>query len=243
MRKTPLLVALAAAMLSGHAHAARVSIGVSVDGGAIQMLDSSSSGVADAVGVGGGFGLVTATGIAFPALSTFPDFATSSLDVTTMAPVSGTISIYVTEQGVGGPGSPPVSDRLASTMTTNAISPGLTVKLATYLDPSDGLFTTPDLMATTGPMMATETDEVIDVETLRAPYAITAVYTLTADDAPAGSQANSTINVAAATSIPEPGTLAIFALAVLWLVLLSRSHRAKPERAGAVKRNQNIGEM
>lgn len=208
-----LLITFAFAAFASSAMANTISIGLQesgTNGGAIT-TEGSGSGNAAFSGSYGSFNINNVSGTGAPALAQGV-FNTNSLNASTGA--AGTLTVYVTDQGVTLAGLPGTVGFLSS-LTENTLTPGWSVTESTYVDQGNGQYalTTPLSTATftTGPL----TDVLSATASLNSPFSITAVYTIVANGA--GSD-NSTINVTAA----EPGSIALLGLVLLGGLLVER---------------------
>lgn len=161
---------------------------------------------------------VTATGV--PNLAS-PDLNTRVESIASTGP--GTISIYITQDYVTTPLGP---FDLQSGFTTNLFGTNVqSVTLSTYIDPTNGLFTHDAAhLASTTTFTAPSTNAVHKIAVtpnLIEPYSLTEVYTIVTT-ASAG-DTSSTID---ARDVPEPGSLALLATALLGMVMIGKRRTA-----------------
>jgi hypothetical protein len=210
------VVLFAFTVFGSTAFADTISVGLaSSAGGPITTeVSAASGGIATWTG---GLGAFTINAVS--AIGGVPEgtFDSNSLDVTTSG--TGTLYVYVTDQGVSDP-SVAGAESFISSFTENSLSPGLTVTETTYIDTSNGVFTTPtELSSYTfgGPITTPLGVSLSGSASLTGnPYSLTEVYAISSDGS---GVANSTIDVAAA---PEPSSFSLLALVLLSGLLVMR---------------------
>lgn len=219
MRKLALCVGAAAIALgwSSASYALPIAVGYSLNGGATITTLASGNGSADVAGASAGAFSVSVTDSGTPPQAE-PTLVTNTIDVASKA--AGTISLYVSETGLTDLTFTKFLSGFTENFLIGAIGP---VTESTYVHacgatcgPGD-LFATTMLLDTTTFSATGGMDKAALVPMgLTTPYAVTAVYTMTA----AGSgTVNSSINL---TSVPEPAALTVFAAGLLSLTLLRR---------------------
>lgn len=214
-RWVALLVAFALSALATSALADTITIGLQeagVNGGAI-ITQASSLGNATVSGASyGTFSLNNISGTGAPFLSEGA-FDSNSLNVSSST--AGTLSVYITDQGVTNAGQPGLIGFL-SALTENSLTNGFSVTESTYVDTGNGLFalTTP-LASTSFTAIGTDSVETPANIPTTNPFSVTAVYTITANGA---GGANSTINVTA----PEASSIALLSLVLLGGLVVGR---------------------
>jgi len=133
----------------------------------------------------------------------------------------GTLILWFTETGVTSPtGTVNVTSGLTSNMIEGAIS---SVKLSTFLDPTDGV-SPPNGMpldSATFTAIGTQTSTT-SIATGLGPYSLEEVYTIVATGA---GTANLTIDLAT-SPVPEPASLAFAGAAFAGLILLRQRRKA-----------------
>jgi hypothetical protein len=205
------------------ANAATITIGLQeagFNGGAIQTVASSATGVAQFAGAFGTFTSITASGTGNPPLPDGQLLNSNTLDVSGATP--GTLNVYVTSSGNTSPtGLIP----FLSSFTNNLLTAGWTVTERTFLDAGNGVFaTTTALGSAVFDAIGTSVTTTL-AATGAGPYSLTHLYTIVATGI---GSANSTINLSA---VPLPGALPLFATGLLGLWALRRKRKAKAEES------------
>jgi len=212
------LAGIASAFLGvSTANAATISIGLQqagVNGGAITLEAASNTG---SVGINSvPYGTFTANnvdGTGRPILPLPSILDSNSLNVSSAT--AGTLRVYVTSQN-----NTDVSNVWLSAFTSNSLPPGWTVTEQTFLDPANGLFTTPIALGT-AVFNAIGTSAAAIIAASGNLYSVTHLYTIVATGL---GSANSTINL----STPIPGALPLFATGLLGLWALRRKRKNAP---------------
>jgi hypothetical protein len=203
------------------AHADTVTIGLQeagVDGGAITTV-GTGSGFATAGLVYGTFTLNLVSGAGSPFLPE-PQFDSSSLNISSTA--AGTLSVYVTEQGLSTPTG--VSEFISS-FTENVLTGDVTsVAESTLVDLGNGLFggsPVANFTVTSGSGPAVLVTAATPF--LAAPYSETEKFVVTATGVGSGNQ---TIDILAAVpAVPEPGSLSLLSSGLFGFALLGLRRR------------------
>jgi PEP-CTERM motif len=221
MNRTLVAVALAGALgWASQANADLISIGLQeagVNGGAITTEATGSAAATLGAITYGSFTLNQATaqdtaGIGLPALL-------NSNSLNTSSSTAGTLHVVVTAQGLTSPVG--LTDLLSS-FAVNSLTGSITsVKEQTFFNAANTLYgiTTP-LSSATFSAIGTSSPATV-AENLASPFSVTEVYTITAAGV---GNANMTIDLSA-DPIPEPGSLALLASALIGLGGLSRLRR------------------
>lgn len=191
---------------------AAVYLGIEQDGGGIVTVDSGASGAAYASAFGN-FELTvdSVTPGSFPFLIGSASHANNSAGGD-----AGTLDIYGTVDNISGP----IPIHFLSTLTSNVVPAGWTIRLRTYVDAGNGLYG--------GTLLSDATYTAFGADQFHSPfvggagpYSVTARYTITAPtQSSTGSLA--TISIAA---VPEPGTWALMIMGFGGAGAMIRSRR------------------
>ena len=186
-------------------------------GSTANVVAESSTGIASMSGTYGVFNYsITGTGYGF----IYPPQILDSQTIDAMASSTGSLTVYVTATGL----TSPMTAGLLSALTSNLLTPGWTVSGQTYFDQSNVAFG----MGTelfTGSLTGLGHDSGVTPIAATGPYSLTEVYTITAVH---GGSTNDTLDI---STVPEPGTLALFGAGLLGCALLvSRRRRTSQPR-------------
>lgn len=220
MKRGILVVILAGLvlLLASGAYADTVSIGLQeagVNGGAITTV-SSGTGSTLFGGAYGTFNLNSVTAAGTPPLPE-PELSTTSVNASSST--AGTLTVYVTEQGLGSPTG--VSGFLSG-FTSNVFSGSIgSVTEATYLDQGNGLFTTTTPLSLAVFTSIGSITDVVNGPSLSPGYSETEVFTIVASGT---GNVNDTITL---NQTPEPGTLTLFGSGLIGLAGLVRRKLAQ----------------
>ncbi len=208
----------AAVVLPGPANAATVTIGLQENGfnsNAIQTVASNNvaNGWASFIGSFGTFGSISVVGQSSPIVT--DSLNGNSIDALGTA---GTLNIFITAQGLAVP-----TGAFFSTFTENALPANTTVLEQTFLDPTNGLYTTP--LPPLGSMSFSGAGNVTQVsfDAASGTYSVTEEYSITVTGEGVGN-ANSTIVV----SVPESSTWAMLIIGFFGVGLTAYRRRAAP---------------
>jgi hypothetical protein len=218
MKLIPIAGAIAGSLLlATNADASTVTIGASINGGAITTEASGASSALASFTIGGYTAdLVTGTQGALQDI-----FNSSSSNVSTNSAPPGTLDIYVTIQGLT---SPLGLTGLLSTLTSNELNGGWTENLSTYLDLGNGLFSLATPLSQHG-FVGPGVFQQVTSELLSGPFSITELFIISA---PGAGTANATIDV---SSTPLPAALPLFATGLLGFWGWSRKRKASADLA------------
>jgi hypothetical protein len=228
MRKIVFLSAVAAVALgvAGTAHAVTISIGTSLNGGAITTQASGAApGPVTFTGAVGAYNLDTVTGVDLTAASLDSDAingtSTGTLD---------TLNLFVSASDITT-----VSGlvQALSSLTVNLLTPGWTVTESTFEDNSNVVFgtTTNSLTAiqlasntfTSGPATFT----LLTPVSVTAPFSVTEEFVIKSNGLSGAS--NNTIDLRG-NVVPEPATWAMLGLGFAGMGLLGLTRRRKGSR-------------
>jgi hypothetical protein len=215
------LVGIASAFLwASTANSATITIGIGMDAGApvAQVPTASGPGFAT-FSSATNFGAFTANQITATGrpVTPLPDIlASTSLNI---ASGPGTLRVFVTSQH-----NTDVGSLWISAFTSNSLPAGWQVIEQTFIDPADGLFTTPGNPLGAAVFSTIGTSVAAAIAASGSMYSVTHLYTIIATSAGA---ALSTINL----QTPLPGTLPLFATGLLGLWALRRQRKAAAARS------------
>ncbi len=216
MKLIPIAGAMAGSLLwATNAGASTVTIGASINGGAITTEGSGTSAASASFSIGG-YDINEVSG----ARGVLNDiFNSNSLNVSTTGVPTGTLDIWVTIQGLT---SPTGLTGLESTLTSNALFGGWTENLSTYLDLGNGLFSQATPLSQHG-FVGPGAFQMVTSELLSGTYSITELYIVNASGQ---GSANANIDVASA---PLPAALPLFATGLLGFWGFSRKRKASAD--------------
>ena len=205
----------------GRAQATQISIGLATNGGAVTTVatDTATPGNAGVIGIGfGGYQVNNISATATPLL-TSPNMDTSALDVS--GGTSNVLDVFITESGLTSPSS---AFNAFSSLTSNVLTSGWTVELAFYIDPADGIYSTPAagvIDSNTFSAIGTQTST-SSISGGAGPYSITAEYVITPNGSLGASNATADL-----TNVPEPATFALLGIAAVGATVLRRNRQAR----------------
>jgi hypothetical protein len=194
--------------LASYAKADLISVGLqeaSQNGGLITTEATGSGSVVFSVTPYGSFSVNLGNAQDALALG-LPDLLSSnSFDTSTKT--AGTLTVYITAQGLTAPAAP--NYWFQSNFTVNSLK-GLTVTESTYYDPTNGLYTGGQLLDSVGLSSVVNglSTPAVGKPISSNPFSVTEKYVITAPSA--GGSANMTIDLAAA--VPEASTWAMMIL-------------------------------
>ena len=203
------------------AHADAISIGYSVDGGAITSLGSSITGNFSVTGTAiGAFTFNNISGTGSPILSE-PQLSTSSLNVQSGAG-SHTLNVFITEQGLSFPSG--VNSFLSSFNSQTFSGSISSVLEQTFIDTTNGLWGGTSLASANFTGIGSTSSTNNSPSLGPNPYSETVEYTITTYGV---GNVNDTIdiNLGQATSVPEPSTLVLTGFGLSGLLLLVSKRR------------------
>jgi hypothetical protein len=195
-----LVAAAAIAGLSIPAHAATISIGTALNGGAITLQNSGAApGPVSFSGPVGDYNIDTVSG---------EDLSATSLDSNaidaTSAGTTEVLDVYVSVSDVTGLSG---LQSALSGLTVNFLTPGWSVTESTFEDNSNLVFGTANLLAqhtfTSGPDVFTALASV----SVSSPFSVTELYRISSNGL--GGAANNTIDI---SGVPEPSTWAMLGI-------------------------------
>jgi hypothetical protein len=209
------LAGIASAFLwASTANSATITIGIGVGAAAPAVVAGPSVGAVSFASLAN-FGAFTANQITATGrpVTPLPDIlGTTSLNI---ASGPGTLRVFVTSQH-----NTDVGSSWTSTFTSNALPAGWQVIEQTFIDPGDGLFTTPGNPLGVGVFGTIGTSVAAAIAASGNMYSVTHLYTIIATSA---GSALSTINL----QTPLPGALPLFAAGLLGLWALGRRRKAE----------------
>jgi hypothetical protein len=213
------LAGIASAVLwASTANSATLSIGLVAGAGAPALVAGPSVGSVNFTSLAN-FGVFTANDVSATGrpITPLPNIlGSTSLNIASSGP--GTLRVYVTSQG-----NTDASNAWISTFTSNSLPTGWLVTEQTFLDPNNGLFTTP-IQLGSAVFNAIGTSVASALAASGNNYSVTHLYTIVATGA---GLALSTINL----QTPIPGALPLFATGLLGLWALRRKRKTAPAKS------------
>jgi hypothetical protein len=226
MKRAVFIAVLAGFVLlfASGAYADTVGIALGVNGsGPISILAPLNSGISSgSTSVGGEFGWTVSGTIVGTPPNSEPTLDSFTVDASDTSQGLISLQIYASEIGLS---SPTGINNFLSGFTTNLILGHITsVTESTYVDTSNGLFTTPagGLLSTQtflGPSAAQSVTISAVTPNLTAPYSETEVFNIVATGI---GNTQDTITISEANAVPEPGTLTLFGSGLIALAGLLR---------------------
>ena len=231
MRKFSFLTAVAAAALglAGTAHASTISIGTSINGGAITLQSSGATpGPVTFTGPVGSYNLDTVSGVDLTAAS----LDSNSINGTSLGSFD-TLNIFVSASDITSFSG--VVQALSG-LTVNFLTPGWSVTESTFEDNSNTVFGT-TANSLTATLLATNTfTSGPDTFTLTTPVSVTAPFSVTEEFVIKSNgfsgAANNTIDLSG--TVPEPATWVMMTLGFVGLGYAAIRRSSKDQSALAI---------
>jgi hypothetical protein len=221
------VAATAALSLAASAANAAIFIGLQQDGGPIVPAVPIASGPGFAVSSApfGEFELVTVTGFGQPLLVPPPLLIGTASVSNNAGGSAGLLTIYITSTDNTVPIG---SVQFTSDFTAINLTAGWTETVQTFLDPANGVFTTPGAPLGQVSFNATGHDtDIVNRDTGAGPYSKTAVLSISAPSLGASNTSVGLRGVANAVPIPEPASLALLGAALSGFGIAVRRRRPK----------------
>jgi hypothetical protein len=195
--KRGVIVASIALLTGWVSSAASAAVFIEVNGGGTIATGSTSATISNVSA--GNFTINSITGTSFPA----PDYLSSNT-IGGSTTGGGTLTIEVTMTGLTQ-----LLPSFSSAFGSNVLNGGLTLTEQTFLDTSNGIFTTVTPLGTQTFTAGGFQTQLTNLGPVSGPFSITEVYTISGADA---GNFNANIDVSA---VPEPGTWAMLILGFL----------------------------
>jgi hypothetical protein len=195
-----LVAAGAIAGLSVPAHAATISIGTALNGGAITLQNSGAApGPVTFSGPVGAYNIDTVSGEDLSATS----LNSNAIDATS-AGTTEVLDVYVSVSDVTGLSG---LQRALSGLTVNFLTPGWSVTESTFEDNSNTVFGTANPLATHTFTSGPDVFSALASVSVTSPFSVTELYEISSNGF--GGAANDTIDV---SGVPEPSTWAMLGI-------------------------------
>jgi hypothetical protein len=221
MRKIAFLSAVAAAAVgvAGTAHAVTISIGASINGGAITTLNSGAApGPVTFSGPVGSYNIDAVSAADLTAAS----LDSQSINATTFG-TKDTLNIFVSASDITTVSG--LAQALSS-LTVNEVTAGWSVTEKTFEDNSNTVFGTTTLLATHTFTSGPDTFTLLTPVSVTAPFSVTEEYVINSNGI--GGAANDTIDLSG--TVPEPATWAMLGLGFAGMGLFGLTRRRKGPR-------------
>ena len=216
---TAMLGASVAGLSPTAARATTISIGDSLNGGAITTLATDGgSGLVQAHGSDGIFTTISASATGYPAL-TQPNLDTSSIDVSSSG--SGVLEVFITETGLSSPQG--IASFLSSFTFQQFSGTGIvSVVEKTFISAANALYS--------GTLLASDTDTAGVLQTskqlanspaLHGLFSETVEYIITTSGI---GDTNDTVNLS--VPVPEPATFGIFGIGLALMTMMAWRRRS-----------------
>jgi PEP-CTERM motif len=221
MRKIMLLSAVAVAALgvAGTTHASTISIGTSINGGAITTQASGATpGPVTFTGAVGAYNLDTVSGVDLTAAS----LDSNSINATATGTLD-TLNIFVSASDITSFSG---LVQALSGLTVNVLTPGWTVTESTFEDNSNTVFGTTTLLATHSFTSGPDTFTLLTPVSVTTPFSVTEEFVIQSNGISGAT--NNTIDLSG--SVPEPSTWAMLGLGFAGMGLAGLTRRRKGSR-------------